>query len=232
MNKNVIITGHSKGIGKCIVDKLLETENFSITGISRTVVGNIKIREISCDLSNINESKKLCRMLSDMDAHILILNAGANVIKPAESYSLEEIAEIEILNFISPSLLIKTFLPKLIKNKGHVIVIGSYSGLEVKKWNNYYGAAKAGLHHLTRNLFEQYRNSGLKTTLIIPDIVNSGFYSKSEVNPVNDPIFSIQPEELGKLVLELLENATDYIPFEIVVRPQRFRLDKKLPKPD
>ncbi len=226
MNKNIVITGHSKGIGKSIVEKLSEKQNFQVTGISRTIVGNKNIREISCDLSNLSETKKLCRIISEIDAEILILNAGANVIKPAESYSLEEVEKLEILNFLTPSLLIKTFLPKLIKNKGHLIAIGSYSGIEVKKWNNYYGAAKAGLHHLIRNIFEQYRNSGLKTTLIVPDIVNSEFYNNSEVKPLNDPVFSIEAEEVGALICHLIQNPPKYVPYEIVIRPQRFRLDK------
>lgn len=229
MNKTVLITGHSKGLGKTILEKLLSTNNFRIIGISRRYSGiqHPLLTEISTDLSDAVQTLKLQKPLSDYSFHAIILNAGANTIQPPEAYSLQQIQEIIQLNFTSNALLIKMCLNSLIKNKGHIIGIGSYSGLEVKKWNNFYGASKAALHHLLRNLFEQYRKQGVKVSIVIPDIMHTEFYAHQAYESIAEREYSLQVEDVAKIITDWLIHPPAYVPLEMVIRPQMFQLKRK-----
>ncbi|GCD78291.1 hypothetical protein JCM31826_17730 [Thermaurantimonas aggregans] len=227
MTERIILTGHTKGIGAEVCKLLAASKKYDVVGIARSQSPIAGIRQFACDLSNSLETQKLCEQLKSENPKYLIVNAGANSIKPAESYSIQEIEHIYQLNLVSPAMLIRACLPALLRNEGHIIVLGSFSALEVRRWNNYYGSAKAGLHHLTKNLFEQYRKQNLRVTLIVPDIVSSDFYAQQEFQPDPSPQYSISPAEVAQLVFDLVEKKTDYVPTEIVIRPQMFKLDRK-----
>ncbi len=229
MNKTILITGHSKGLGKAITKKLLDTNHFHIVGISRTSahLTHPLLTEISADLSDENQTTQLQNILSKYQFHTILLNAGANNIKPPEAYTLQEIQKIIQLNFTSNALLIKMCLNGILKNKGHIIGIGSYSGIEVKKWNNFYGSAKAGFHHLLRNLFEQYRKQGLKVSIVIPDIMYSEFYNHQEYQPLSEKEYALQINDVAEVISEWIICPPNYVPFEILLRPQMFQLKRK-----
>lgn len=227
MTEQVILTGHTKGIGAEVCKLLIASKKYDLVGIARSQSQIEGIRQYVCDLSNSSETRKLCEQLTGENPSYLILNAGANTIKPAESYSAQEIEHIYQLNLVSPAMIIRACLPALLRNTGHIIVIGSFSALEIRRWNNYYGSAKAGLHHLAKNLFEQYRKQNLRVTLIVPDIVASDFYTHQDFKPDASPKYSIQPEDVAKLIVDIMNKKTDYVPLEIVIRPQMFKLDRK-----
>ncbi len=227
--KQIILTGHTRGIGMETLQLLLN-KGFSVTGIARTKIEQEKsqnLTQFQFDLAKENELLKVGNKLKSIDCNAIILNAGFNHIKPADAYSPEEIIKIITLNLTAHAVLIRACLPSLLKNKGWIIAIGSYSGTEVEKWNNYYGAAKAGLHHLQNNLFEQYRKQGIKTCTIIPDITNSSFYNHQQIAPSNNPETFIEPGEIAKIILDILGKNSGYIPTQLVIRPQRLELIKK-----
>lgn len=229
MNKHILITGHTRGLGNAITRKLLDTNNFHIVGISRTsaCLNHPLITEISADLSDEQQTLQLQNVLSKYHFDAVILNAGANNIKPPEAYTPQEIQKIIQLNFTSNAVLIKMCLNGLLKNKGHIIGIGSYSGIEVKKWNNFYGSAKAGLHHLLRNLFEQYRRQELKVSIVIPDIMYSDFYHHQEYQPLSEKEYALQINDVAEIISQWIICPPNYVPFEIVLRPQMFQLLRK-----
>ncbi|GIV27203.1 MAG: hypothetical protein KatS3mg027_1017 [Bacteroidia bacterium] len=229
MIKYILLTGHSKGLGKSIAEKLLTQPDFHIVGISRTSAGfnSTNFTEILADLSDVQQVFNLQHQLKKYSFHTILLNAGANSIKPPESYKLQEIQNIIQLNFTSNALILRMCLNSILQNKGHIIGIGSYSGLEIKKWNNFYGAAKSGLHHLLRNLFEQYRKQGIKVSIVIPDIMNSEFYKHQEFEPVEDAQYSLQVNDIAELICSWIIQPPTYVPFEIILRPQQFQLKKK-----
>lgn len=229
MNKTIVITGHSKGLGKNITEKILNHSEHNVIGISRTSakIKHPRLIEIPTDLSDENMVMKLQSVFSGVFIDALILNAGANKIKPPEAYHLNEIQKIIQLNFTSNALLIKMCLKSLLQTKGHIIGIGSYSGLEIKRWNNFYGASKAALHHLLRNMFEQYRKNELKVSIVIPDIMNSEFYTEQDFEPLNDTQYTLQTKDVADIISDWLINPPAYVPFEIILRPQYFQLNRK-----
>lgn len=227
MSNQIILTGHTKGIGRSLLTYLVQSGNFEVLGISRTSAGVGSIKELSCDFSNPTEVKAILPHIESSNPGYLILNAGANYIRPAESYSYSEIEKSYYLNLVSPALLIRACIPALVRNRGHLIVLGSFSALEVRRWNNFYGSAKAGLHHLAKNIFEQYRKQRVRVSLIVPDIVASDFYANQDFQPDISAKYSISPDDVAKLIFNIIQEKPDYVPFEVVIRPQMFKLDRR-----
>ncbi len=219
--KNILLTGHSSGIGNILLYKLLEREDFLITAISRrSVKSHERLEQINCDLSDFNETKKLKHHLIKKHFDYIILNAGANNIKPAEAYNLEEIQKIIQLNFSSHALLFRICINGLIKKQGHVIAIGSYSGNEIKRWNNYYGAAKAAFHHFILNMFEQYRTQNVKFSLIVPEITQTPFYQNQDYKPLEDTKYSLNPTEIADFIFyQIILNEKSLYPLQTFFKP-------------
>jgi NADP-dependent 3-hydroxy acid dehydrogenase YdfG len=225
----ILITGHTRGIGLATVQKLLQQPHVSVLGIARTqwpYQAN-QLQQWQCDLSNVVEVQKLCNKLKQEHFDAVILNAGANDIRPADAYNADEIQHITQLNFNTPLQIIRACLPHLISNGGCIIALGSFSALEVGRMNNYYGAAKAGLQHFMKNLFEQYRKQQLRVTTIVPDIVNSNFYDHQAYAPSAIESESIQVQEIADCIYHLLFAPQKMVTTEMIVRPQRFALHRK-----
>jgi hypothetical protein len=229
--KKILLTGHTKGIGYELL-KLLLSSNYEVLAIARgeVTINSPNLKQLSCNFGKLQDVKKLQTTLSDLLFDVVILNAGYNTIKPAEAYTLNEIEHIINVNFTSATLITRMCLPGLIKTKGHIVGIGSFSGIEVGKWNNYYGSSKAALHHFLKNIFEQYRKQGIRVTNIIPDITASSFYDHQDFEPSSSPDAFIDPRAVAELIFNVINDPHHYIPVEIVVRPQRFELKRKLKK--
>lgn len=228
MALNILISGHTSGIGLAVVQRLLE-QGASVTGIARRKLDRAPpgLTQHQADLSDKKELLRVCNTLEQERFDVLILNAGYNSIKPPEAYTPEEIIDICTLNFTAHAALLRACLPGLLNHKGNVIGIGSVSGLEVEKWNNYYGASKAGFHHLLDNLFEQYRRQGLRVTSIIPDIAKTNFYGHQQFEPSAEPETFITPEAIAEVINGLIFDPPAYVPTQLVMRPQRFALNRK-----
>ncbi|MFN4082042.1 MAG: SDR family oxidoreductase [Bacteroidia bacterium] len=225
--KNILITGHSKGIGKLLTDGFLQ-KGFYVTGIARTkITEHNNLIQLSYDLSIADDIAEACRKIEIQRFDIVILNAGYNDIKPPESYSIDEIIGIYNVNLTAQAALLRACIPGLINNKGWIFGIGSYSGISVSRWNNFYGSAKAGLQHLLQNIFEQYRKQGIRVTTVIPDIVNTTFYNHQQFIPEQDESTFIKPEEIAEMIINIVSNPPDYVPLEMVIRPQKFGLKRK-----
>lgn len=228
MTKHIVITGHTKGIGKAITQQLL-SNGYHVTGIARTKLPDAEnLQQIQADLSDVLTFKNLADKLKNIPVDVLILNAGFNNIKPAEAYNTDEILDIFNANLVSHAVVLRACLPQLLLNKGWVFGLGSFSGIEVARWNNYYGAAKAGMHHLLKNIFEQYRKQGLKVTTIIPDITQSEFYTHQDFEPNRaDAETYLTPEEIATIVVDYVKTWPNYVPLELLLRPQKFGLNRK-----
>lgn len=225
--KLVLITGHTSGIGKILTQKLLATKNFEIIAIARRKIEEHPLlNQISCDLSSYEEVKKLNHSLSKKKFDFLILNAGANNIKPAESYNIEEIQKIIQLNFTTHTLIFRMCINGLIKNKGHVIGIGSSSANEIKRWNNYYGSAKAAFHHFIKNMFEQYRQQHVKFSLIIPDVTDTQFYKHQEFIPEEGTNYRLSPDYICNFIVNQIINSNEFYPFETHFKVHLYKFKK------
>ncbi|KAL6122584.1 yueD [Nucleospora cyclopteri] len=169
-NKNVFITGGSKGIGKETV-KLLLNEGSNVYSISRTPSGikHEKLFEYLCDLSTLDNLRSMLFLHDIPKIDVLINNIGYNPgVKCFEKYTEEEIDKCIILNITSHLYFLRKLSPK------KVVFVNSMLGLVGVNENALYCASKAFIKSFNDSL----RNENVDCYIIHPSKVDTEMFNE------------------------------------------------------
>jgi NAD(P)-dependent dehydrogenase (short-subunit alcohol dehydrogenase family) len=156
MNKVVLITGGSSGIGKSI-GEFLHQKGFIVYGTSRNpekIINSI-FPLLTLDVRN-NESiqfaiAKVIATSGRLD--ILINNAGVGITGPLEEIPTQEIKNNFETNFFGPIEVMKSVLPQMrSQNSGLIINITSIAGYMGLPYRSVYSASKGALELITEAL--------------------------------------------------------------------------------
>lgn len=211
-NKNVLITGSSKGIGKSIAKVLSQTGyNVYICARNKTVLEQTALEVnasgyFCCDLT---DNSALDPILS-VDYDILVNNAGNYVYSLVEDMSDTDIARLLKLNFEVPYKLIRAVVPYMKKNKwGRIVNIGSISGVVGEAGASLYSMTKSAYNGLSKSLALELAmdnitvntiNPGWVETELAQDAVSqSDFSYQEEIEMIPQRRF-ICPDEIANLV--------------------------------
>ena len=185
--KTIIVTGGSRGIGKCMV------ENFAKDGYNvvlnynkseksaRQIKQNLedegyRIEIFKADISRREEVKKLIEFtLSKFEnVDVLINNAGIARIHLFTDVTEEEWDEVMNTNLKSAFFTTQEVLPTMInRKKGSIINISSVWGLVGASCEAVYSASKAGLDGLTKALAKELGPSNIRVNGIAPGIIDT-----------------------------------------------------------
>ena len=163
MQKNILITGCSSGLGLALTNYYLQ-KGFKVYGISRNKpeIQNQNFIHISFDLSQISEIKtSLTTILKEIkNLDLVFLNAGMlGKIKILQELSIEEMQEVYSLNVYANKELLDILMQIDVKN---IFIISSgASKTGYKGWGSY-SLSKAGVNMLV-NL---YSNEMFNTKII------------------------------------------------------------------
>jgi len=208
----ILITGASSGIGKAIKETL---RDYEIITLCRNCDEKI-------DFNNINALKDL----KFEDVYGIIHNAGIGYFGQFEDIGIEKIEEMINVNFLAPMILTKNHLKDIKKNRGFIINISSTSAIHPARQGVVYGATKAALRHFGTSLFEEVRKSGVKVCTILPDMTLTNFHKNTYFKPSSDELAHIKPEDIAKIVKDIIEAPKNIVMHEVVIKPQIFKLDK------
>jgi 3-oxoacyl-[acyl-carrier protein] reductase len=163
MQKTIIITGASRGIGLELV-KIL-SENHRIIALSRNIesVKNLpNVEAYSVDFLDPTFVEKLdFKAFGKVDA--VIHNAGKLINKPFEKLTHSDFLEVYQVNVFAVVLLSQALLPHLQKGS-HVVNISSMGGIQgSSKFPGLaaYSSSKGALITLTEMLAEEYKESNI-----------------------------------------------------------------------
>lgn len=163
MQKNILITGCSSGLGLALTNYYLE-KGFKVFGISRTKpnIENLNFIHINFDLSQVDKIKeKLTDILENINEfETVFLNAGMlGKIKVLKDLTLEELNEVYSLNVYANKELLDILMN--IKVKNIIIISSGASKNGYKGWASY-SLSKAGVNMLA-NL---YSNEMINTKIL------------------------------------------------------------------
>jgi len=168
MNKNIIITGTSRGIGFELV-KLFAKAGHNVLALSRNnkPINNLNLNNVSAfpfDLSNGNDYLKVIDFVKNkwQQVDILINNAGALLNKPFAETTMDDFETIYKTNVFGVSELTRTILPYA-KTESHVVTISSMGGVQGSmKFPGLaaYSSSKAAVITLTELWAEEFKETG------------------------------------------------------------------------
>ena len=237
--KVAIVTGGSRGIGRMIAEGFVEN------GV-RTYITARKAdacAETAAELSKKGECIALPADLSTKEGReafvaeitareakidILVNNAGAAWGAPFEEYPDEGYDKVMDINVKAIFTLTRDLMPLLKQgasqqNPSRVINIGSIDGLRVSTMDNFaYGASKAAVHFLTKNLALRLGPKGVTVNAIAPGAFQSNMMSAT-LEKFQDKIESENPlgrigspEDMAGLALYLASNASKYMTGQVI----------------
>ena len=230
MNKVVLITGGSSGIGKETVYKFAKngydvifTYNKS-KETSKTIEKDIKssynvnIYSIKCDISLENDVKSLANFVKDKTNKIdvLVNNAGIAIDNLLEEKTVEEFKKVIDTNLIGTFSVVK-YLGNLINDGGSIINISSTNAIDSYYIESIdYDASKIGIISLTHNLAKYYAPK-IRVNCICPgwvDTLMNKDLSKEQKDSENKKILLnrfAKPSEIANVIYFIASDEGSYI---------------------
>lgn len=226
--KVAYITGGTKGIGYGIAKALLEKGmKVAITGrsLEATVKAANELSEdssrvlaLQSDVSSIESEQKAIEAtiahFGQLD--LLVANAGLGHFSSIETLTAQQWKETIDTNLTGVFNSVKASIEPLKQTKGYIVTIASLAGTNFFENGAAYNASKFGLVGFTQAVMLDLRKHGIKVTTIMPGSVATYFNNHT---PGDTDAWKIQPEDIGELVVDILQMNPRTLPSKIEVRP-------------
>ncbi len=233
MEKVVLITGSSKGIGKAtaiefskiggykvVINYLTDKENAEKLSSYLKEEYKIETLVIKADVSNEKQVKNMVQEIINKFGRIdvLVNNAGIAIDKEFEDRTVEDWKRTLEVNTIGTFLVSKYASKNMMKNKsGKIINVSSTNGINTFFPSSIdYDASKAAIINLTYNLAIQFAPY-INVNAVAPGWVNTEMNKelpedliKEETEKIYKKRFA-EPEEIAKVICFLASEDAEYI---------------------
>jgi len=214
-DKNVVITGAEKGIGKVTAQKFASLgAKVAIVGIDKSSgektaeeLGN-KVVFYETDVSKEEEVKKLSLNIKEKmgQVKVLINNAGIHFKGNAVSTNYEDWQKLLQVNLDGVFLMCKYFIAEHMQpgNEGVIVNISSESGIVASHNQVAYNVSKAAVIHLTKSIAVDYAKEGIRANAVCPGttltpMVEKIIKSSKDPKKTREKLESVRPlNRLGK----------------------------------
>jgi short-subunit dehydrogenase len=254
MNKVVLITGGSSGIGKS-VGEFLHKKGFVVYGTSRNPerILNSVFPLIALDVRDATSVYEAVAKVIAISGRIdvLVNNAGVGITGP-----LEEIPTIEMknhfdTNFFGPLEVIKAVLPQMRDQKsGLIINITSIAGYMGLPYRSIYSASKGALELITEALRMEVKSFGVQITSIAPgdfatNIASSRYHAPVIKESVYERTYSeslqtmdshvdggSNPNKMAEAIYKIIQTENPKVHYRVGIFMQKISIVLKRVLPD
>lgn len=226
--KVAYITGGSKGIGFGIAKSLLN-QGFNVAISSRKLESAVeaskmlsnddsRVLAVESNVGNANsELEAIAKIVSKFGKlDLLVANAGVGYFAPIDEMTNALWDETINTNLTGVFHSVRACVEEIKKSKGYIITIASLAGTNFFENGAAYNASKYGLVGFSQAIMLDLRKYGVKVTTIMPGSVTSHF---NDHTPSESDAWKIQPEDIGGLVVDLLNMNPRALPSKIEIRP-------------
>jgi NAD(P)-dependent dehydrogenase (short-subunit alcohol dehydrogenase family) len=254
MNKVVLITGGSSGIGKSI-GEFLHHKGFVVYGTSRNPerILNSVFPLIALDVRNVDSIHsavaKVIAISGRLD--VVINNAGVGITGPLEEIPMSEIKNNFEINFFGPIEVMKAALPQMRKQQsGLIINITSIAGYMGLPYRSIYSASKGALELITEALRMEVKCFGIRITNVAPgdfatNIAAGRFHAPvikgsayefpygNNLKTMDEHVDSgSNPNEMAEALYAIIQNPNPRIHYKVGAFMQKFSIVLKRILPD
>ncbi len=223
MNKTVVITGSSRGIGKATALEFAKSQyNVVITYNTHEEEALFLFNEISkytradivkLDLGNFEEVKKTAEKLSSMypTIDVLVNNAGISGRDLFTEQEDDELCRMVNVNLTGTMLFTKEILKKMLRTEsGSIVNVSSIWGRVGGSMEVVYSATKAGIIGFTKALSKEVAPMGIRVNAVAPGAIDTEMLTEVERVGLDDsiPLGRLgRPEEVAKSIKFLAESS-------------------------
>ncbi|MDC0074034.1 SDR family NAD(P)-dependent oxidoreductase [Alphaproteobacteria bacterium] len=207
-NKNILVTGANRGIGKCLVEEFLSRGVSKVYAAARNIdtlkFDDKRVTKVDLDVTNFKGIEKTAKNIPTLD--ILINNAGVlhnvPILGNIEKLDLAR-EEIEV-NYLGTLNVCNIFWPIVAKNKsdsnkGSIVNIMSALSKVTYPFCGTYCASKHATLALTRGLRAQLKELHVNILEVYPGLTDT------DMTEGLDHLPKISPEQVAKLTIDGIE---------------------------
>ena len=235
-NKNILITGGSRGIGKGIVYKLFESgANVAFTYSSSSDAANNIINELvseknivkayKSDASDFHQCENLIKdVITDFgDIDVLINNAGItkdNLLMRRSEEDFDSVIEINLKSVFNMTKAVQRIFLK--KRSGSIINMSSVVGIKGNAGQSNYAASKSGIIGFSKSIAIELGSRNIRCNVIAPGFIKTEMtdnLSESVIEAWNNTIPLRRPGEtydVANLCLFLASDLSSYITGQVI----------------
>ena len=230
-NKEVLITGSSRGIGRAAAI-LLAQNGYDIVlhcnknidkakEVQKEIGQNSRILQF--DISNREETKRV--LLDDIEKngvyYGIVLNAGIaqdNVLPAMEDSEWDNVINTNLGGFYN---VIKPLIMPIIqsKKKNRIIALSSISGITGNRGQMNYSASKAGIIGAVKALSLEVAKRGITVNCVAPGVIESDMTvdlpKEQVINMIPMKRFG-KPEEVAAVINFLMSEDASYITGQVI----------------
>lgn len=228
--KIALVTGGTRGIGRSIVDQLLESGcQVLVTGTKTNPDPDFlhkKMQFLQLDLesrSSLDDFLERLSLFKQID--ILVNNAGINIVEAIDELDPESWNRMVQVNLTGPAIMTKTVAQKMKKNGyGRIVNISSIWGIHSREKRSSYSSTKSGLLGLTRATALDLSKHGILVNAVCPGFTNTEL-TRSILPAEEQKLLAskvplgrfAETDEIAKLVLFLCSEANTYMTGQTLV---------------
>lgn len=216
---NVLITGCSRGIGKAMLNLLLEKKEVNLIYAISSNVNNLPVHEklipIAVNFLKANWENEILNQILNNPVNVLINNAGYLYNGKVGATPIKEVEKTMAINYQAPLTLVETLINNLKAGKAHIINIGSMGGyLGSAKFPglSVYSSTKAALANLSECWAEELKEFGIKSNCLALGAVNTEMLKEA----FPDYQAPVSAELMAKSIIEFTFNFSDVMNGKVV----------------
>ncbi|WP_210465171.1 SDR family NAD(P)-dependent oxidoreductase [Rufibacter roseolus] len=231
MQKYIVVTGGTKGIGRAIVDRFA-AEGFHIITCSRSQkdLDNLKLEIeqkytfskvffVSADVSQAGEVQRFLEYIQSLKVKVDVLVNNAGFFIPGKIHEESDTVLREMINtnLYSAYDLTKGLVTDMIRRRdGHIFTLCSTASIMAYPNGGSYCIAKHALYGMTRVLREELKEYNIRVTAVLPGATYTS--SWEGVDLPKDRF--MKPEDVANAIWNAHYISKQTVIEELLLRPQ------------